>query len=153
MFTSSSLSSTQESSTMTHTSLKKNYSTDNVLKFEKKVLWRRKDDLFSTELKFNFISFVLIYLLARKLLFVRWNNTVYTYHTYISFVLIYLPARELLFVRWNNTVYTYHTYVSFVLIYLPARELLFVRLNNAAYTYHRYDRYIQYYFIWQTIIF
>jgi hypothetical protein len=142
MFTSSSLSSTQESSTMTHTSLKKNYSTENVLKFEKKVLWRRKDDLFSTELKFNFISFVLIYLLARKLLFVRWNNTVYTYHTYISFVLIYLPARELLFVRWNNTVYTYHTYVSFVLIYLSARELFFVIWNNTVYIYHTYVSFV-----------
>ena len=43
MFTSSSLSSTQESSTMPHTSLKKIYSTEN------KVLWQRKKDLFSTE--------------------------------------------------------------------------------------------------------
>ena len=47
MFTSTSLSSTQESSTMPHTSLKFFYSTENVLKFEKKVLWRRKEDLFS----------------------------------------------------------------------------------------------------------
>jgi hypothetical protein len=41
MFTSSSLSSTQESSTMPHTctSLTLFYSTENVLKFEKKVLW------------------------------------------------------------------------------------------------------------------
>ena len=69
---------------------------------------------------------------------VRWNNMVYTYHTYVSFVLIYLPARELLFVRWNNTVYTYHTYAIVVLIYLPTRELLFVRWNNTVYTYHTY---------------
>jgi hypothetical protein len=32
------------------------YSTENVLKFEKKVLWRRKEDLFSTELSKNFHS-------------------------------------------------------------------------------------------------
>jgi hypothetical protein len=32
------------------------YATENVLKFEKKVLWRRKEDLFSTKLSKNFHS-------------------------------------------------------------------------------------------------